>query len=431
MTASVASGYAANKIRTSLYSSENSEADRHKTYQKMAGDIVHTLGELKGAAMKVGQIASQAQDLLPKEFSEALQSLQQEAPPMDYGIIRQQVIDELGEAPEVLFTEFEEEPYAAASIGQVHRAKTRAGQSVIVKVQYPGIDKSLDSDLKQLRLTLKLGGLLKLPKASVDQLFEEIKARLGEELDYSNEARNIEDFRRFHHAEQELLIPAVVPELSSQRILTLDYIAGDHISKVTTGRYSQQTINRIGHRLFRILADQLFVHEAIHGDPHPGNFAFRPDGTIIMYDFGCVKRLKPGVVSAYKRAVIAGFEEDYRGLDQCLTELGIRNEKLPCVDEKYYAMWRDIAILPFVDASRPYHFGTADLHQRLAANIPTILTYIDYFKPPVETIFIDRLISGHYWMMRRLQVQAAFRTELEHYLGMSSQALDKVTNTCV
>src|SRR5690606_8162451 len=159
---------------------------------------VDTLGELKGAVMKVGQVASQTQDFLPKEFSRALQRLQKEAPPMDFDVISKQIEDELGASHKSLFATFDEEPYGAASIGQVHRATTREGEDVIVKVQYPGVGGSVDSDLKQLRLALKLGGLLKMPKASVDQLFAEIRVRLIEELDYENEARNIELFRGFH-----------------------------------------------------------------------------------------------------------------------------------------------------------------------------------------------------------------------------------------
>src|SRR5690606_19378467 len=278
MTASVAGRYAGDRVRR-VFSSEDEDTRLSRTYDRMAEDIVSTLGELKGAVMKVGQIASQTQDLLPKEFSQARQKLQKEAPPMPYEMIRQQILRELGSDPDVLFRRFDREPYAAASIGQVHRAQLQDGQEVIVKVQYPGVDKSCDSDLKQLRLALKMGGLLKIPKEVVDQLFEEIRLRLHEELDYENEARNIERFREFHRHDEGVLIPAVIKQFSSRRILTLELVEGDHISAVTPERYSQDTINRIGHRIFTTMADQLFQFHCIHGDPHAGNFAYRPDGT--------------------------------------------------------------------------------------------------------------------------------------------------------
>jgi hypothetical protein len=177
MTASVAGQFAGQKAR-SFFSSENDEGARSESYSRMASRITDTLGEMKGAAMKVGQIASQTQDFLPREFSDALQKLQKEAPPMPFEVIRQQIETALGKPVHELYEYLQEAPYAAASIGQVHRARMHDGTDVIVKVQYPGVDESCDSDLKQLRLALKLGGLLKMPKESVDQLFGEIRERV-------------------------------------------------------------------------------------------------------------------------------------------------------------------------------------------------------------------------------------------------------------
>ncbi|MCP5161155.1 MAG: AarF/ABC1/UbiB kinase family protein [Hahellaceae bacterium] len=418
MTANVAGRYASERVGR-LFSDPEKQSERlSKTYEKMADEIATTLGELKGAVMKVGQIASQTQDFLPKEFANALQKLQKEAPPVDFAVIRQQIFDELGANPDEIFAGFEETPYAAASIGQVHRAKTKEGREVIVKIQYPGVDASCDADLKQLKLTLKLGGLLKIPKESVDQLFDEVRARLHEELDYQNEAANLAKFKQFHADDEKVLIPDVVSSLSSRRILTLELLEGDHISKVTPERYSREVINQIGHRIFTTMADQLFKFQCIHGDPHAGNFAFRPDGTLIMYDFGCVKQLKPEVVSAYRAALIAGIGEDYTALDRYLIDLGVRVGDKPAIDEGYYAMWRDIFIRPFLDKNDLYDFASADLHKRLASKASTIFKYLDSFKPPVESLFIDRMIAGHYWMMKNLGVQAAFRTELERYLAV-------------
>lgn len=422
MTASVATRYAGERVRRALGGSGDEGTRLSQTYDKMANDIANTLGELKGAVMKVGQIASQTQDFLPAEFSKALQKLQKEAPPMPFTVIREQIQRELGADPQQLFQAIDEKPYAAASIGQVHRARLRSGQEVIVKVQYPGVDKSCDSDLKQLRLALKLGGLLKIPKEMVDQLFEEIRVRLHEELDYENEARNIERFRAFHRNDPGVLIPAVIHEYSSRRVLTLELVEGDHISQVTPERYGQETINRIGHRIFTTMADQLFKFQCIHGDPHAGNFAYRPDGTVILYDFGCVKELKPEIVEAYRKTLIAALHEDYEALDRYMIDLGVRVEDKPPVDSAYYAMWRDILIRPFASRDEVYNFARSDIHQQVAAKTPTIWKYMDHFRPPVESIFIDRMIAGHYWIMKRLGVQAAFRGELERYLGLDKAA---------
>ncbi|AZT84685.1 AarF/ABC1/UbiB kinase family protein [Marinobacter sp. NP-4(2019)] len=415
MTASVAGQYAGQRARR-LFGTENDEGAQSESYTRMAGQIADTLGELKGAVMKVGQIASQTQDFLPKEFSDALERLQKEAPPMPFEVIVAQVEAELGKPVPELFEYLQETPYAAASIGQVHRARLHDGTDVIVKVQYPGVDESCDSDLKQLRLALKLGGLLKMPKETVDQLFGEIRIRLKEELDYENEARNLKMFREFHANDPWVIIPAVIDSHSTRRVLTLELVEGDHVNQVTPARYDQDTINLIGHRIFTTMADQLFRFQCIHGDPHAGNFAYRPDGSVILYDFGCVKKLKPEIVEAYRKVLVAALDEDYQALDRHLIDLGARVENQPAVDEAYYAMWRDILIVPF-DQDEPYDFAESELHKHVAAKTSTVFKYLDYFKPPVESIFIDRMIAGHYWMLKRLGVQAAFRDELEKYLG--------------
>jgi len=388
----------------------------------MADQIADTLGELKGAVMKVGQIASQTQDFLPKEFSDALEKLQKEAPPMPFEVIVGQIESELGKPVSELFEYLQEKPYAAASIGQVHRARLHDGTDVIVKIQYPGVDESCDSDLKQLRMALRLGGLLKMPKESVDRLFAEIRERLKEELDYENEARNVELFREFHKDQPWVLIPEVTQSHSTRRVLTMELVEGDHVSKITKERYDQDTINLIGHRIFTLMADQLFRFQCIHGDPHAGNFAYRPDGSIIMYDFGCVKKLKPEIIDAYRNALVSALDEDYEALDRHLIDLGARVGSQPAVDEAYYAMWRDILVVPFEQRDVPYDFAEADIHKRVAEKTSTVFKYLDYFKPPVESIFIDRMIAGHYWMLKRLGVQAAFREELERYLKISEHA---------
>lgn len=415
MTASVAGQYAGQRARR-LFRSENDEGAQSEDYTRMAGQIAETLGEMKGAVMKVGQIASQTQDFLPKEFSDALERLQKEAPPVAFEVIVGQIESELGKPVSGLFEYLQEKPYAAASIGQVHRARLYDGTDVIVKVQYPGVDDSCDSDLKQLRMALKLGGLLKMPKKAVDQLFAEIRERLKEELDYENEAENLRLFREFHRKDQWVIIPGVISSHSTRRVLTLELVEGDHVSQVTPECYDQDTINLIGHRIFTTMADQLFRFQCIHGDPHAGNFAYRPDGSIIMYDFGCVKKLKPDIVEAYRKTLISALDEDYQALDDHLIDLGARVESQPAVDQAYYAMWRDILIVPF-EQDEPYNFAESEIHKRVAAKTSTVFKYLDQFRPPVESIFIDRMIAGHYWILKRLGVQAAFGEELRAYLA--------------
>jgi len=415
MTASVAGRFAADKVQSVFTSEEKTNQRKHQSYSKMAEDIVGTLGELKGAVMKIGQIASQTQDFLPKEFSDALQRLQKDAPPVAFSVIRKQIESQFGAPLESLYKTFDEEPYASASIGQVHRATTFDNVDVVVKVQYPGVDESCDSDLKQLKLTLKLGGLLKMPKSSVDALFNEIKERLHEELDYINEAENIKIFRGFHAHDKGVVIPDVITALSGKSVLTLVFEEGDHIDELRSSDYTQDTINQLGFRLIEVMAQQLFVFQTIHGDPHPGNFAFRKDGTVVIYDFGCVKKLKPEIVSAYKQAINSSISEDYHQLDVAMLTLGARVRSKPSPGGAYYAVWRDIFFEPFLSQG-DYDFSNADLHLRVAKQTPLFFKHLEYFKPPVDSLYIDRMIGGQYWIMKSMGVNANFLSKLETYL---------------
>lgn len=416
MTASVAGRYAASKIQHTLADAEDKEFIRNMHYTKMAEGIAGTLGELKGAVMKVGQIASQTQDLLPKEFSQALRSLQNDAPPVSYSVIADQIIAEFGSSPEELFARFDQEPFAAASIGQVHRALTHEGQEVVVKVQYPGVAESMDSDLAQLKLALRLGGLIRLPKQSVDALFSELKARLREELDYRKEAENLVIFRQFHTRHQGIIVPEVIAKYCSDKVLTMEYLAGVHIDEVAKQYWPKSVVDGIARNLFTLITEQIFVFQKIHGDPHPGNFAFLEDGSVIVYDYGCIKTLKPEIVKAYADLIRASLSEDYDAVDDALIRLGAREPSLSSPGEAYYKPWRDVFYQAF-EEGQAFDFGSSKLHLELTRLMPELFRHMRYFKPPVESMYIDRVLGGQYWMMKSLGVKYELRPLLDQALS--------------
>ena len=198
--------------------------------------------------------------------------------------------------------------------------------------------------------------------------------------------------------------------------MTLEFVQGDHVQDLPALGYSQAQINVLGRQLFYMLAEQLFIFQQIHGDPHPGNFAFRPDGTVIVYDFGCVKQLKPHIVSAYRDAIVASIAEDYEKVDDAMLRLGARVKDKPSPGGDYYAVWRDIFFEPFV-GEQDFDFSEADLHLQAARETPLFFKHLSSFKPPVESIYIDRMISGHYWIMKSLGVKTNFRPQLDRYLA--------------
>jgi predicted unusual protein kinase regulating ubiquinone biosynthesis (AarF/ABC1/UbiB family) len=415
MTASVATSYAASRIKTALSSEEKAEQERERYHDQAGTRIAKTLGELKGAVMKVGQMASIATDVLPKEIVDALGTLQREAPPMDFEVIAGQIESELGSPPEALFESFDRTPFASASIGQVHRARTDDGREVVVKVQYPGVDDAVDSDLTHLKMALRASGLIKIPRASLNASMKELRERLHEELDYCIEADNVRMFREFHAEHSFVVVPDVVGERSSQRVLTLEFQPGHHLDELDREGYTQEERNVLGRNLFDLMASQIFEFGAIHGDPNPGNFAFRRDGTVVLYDYGCVKHLRRDIIGAYRNMIVDGLAEEYDKVEQDLRKLGIRNLDGPQPEFEYYKMWRDIVAEPFL-ATDVFDYHLSTIQDEIIKKIPTVLKRMESFQAAPELIFLDRMVVGHYGNMRTLRTQIPTLRMLRGYI---------------
>ena len=418
MTTSIATRVAGHQVKGLFQSDIAKAADREKLLQHIGKEVAATLGEMKGAVMKVGQIASQMQDILPKEISDQLKVLQNASAPMPFHVIRRQLERELGDTLDRLFADFEETPFAAASIGQVHRATTHDGDSVVVKVQYPAVKESIDSDMKHLRRILRLGSLLKVDEAALDAVFREIRNQLHEELDYRQEAGNLKHFRDFHHDQPWLVIPQVFDELSSEKVLTLSQETGIALDQVDDDHgFDQATRNLLGERLFDALGQQIFQLRAVHCDPHPGNFAFRPDGTIVIYDFGAVKRLPPQDADLLRDIVRSALNEQWDHLDTLLLQLGARKKDTQ-VNGQFYATWIALLLRAFDD--KPYDFGRSELHTDILRQVKrTPLDQMLKFQPSSRSLLIERVVSGHYWTMMKLGVNTAFRPNLERALEVT------------
>ena len=399
MTASIASKSVANSIRNLTADEEQKNAARSQLFQDIGLQIADTLGEMKGAVMKVGQIASQYKDIFPPEVAKAIAKLQRQAPAMPFAAIQQQVEKELGKPLNQIFSSFETEPFAAASIGQVHRAVLPNGQAVVVKVQYPGVDQACESDLKQVRLALRLMGVLKIDKKLQDQLFQEIQDSLSAELNYEIEAQNLEVFKIFHEKlDAQVIIPTVYKDYSSRRVLTLSLEQGDSIETAST--WSVETRNQIGRRLIRALGQEMFFLKRFHCDPHPGNFAFREDGSVIIYDYGSVKTLSPEIIQHFKALVNAARQENITQVEDLLVELHSIAEKQKFPNE-LYLQWIEILLRPL---STHYDFAENSSHHDGMRLVKKSLKYWDVFKPSPDTLMVNRTISGHYWNLIHLKV---------------------------
>jgi predicted unusual protein kinase regulating ubiquinone biosynthesis (AarF/ABC1/UbiB family) len=412
MTASVAGGYARSKAR-SLIGGDAEEEER--SFRKASGErIAATLGELKGAAMKVGQMASAAKELFPPEVTEALTKLQREAPPMEFEVISEVIVSELGDAPEVLFQSFDPEPFAAASIGQVHRARTDDGREVVVKVQYPGVDQALDSDLQQVKLALRLGGLVKVDKRMIDATFAELRDRMEEELDYCNEADNVRHFHAFHKGHEKVAVPEVVGERSAKRVLTLSYEPGKPLHDLGRPGVSQELRDEVGSRLADMLTRQLFELKAIHGDPNPGNFAYRDDGTLVVYDFGCVKPFEDPMLAKLRTLLNATFARDYDGLNASIVDIGRMRPEHSMTPEEW-DRWIEALAEPFFHDG-PFDYGNADLGARVKTLVPWAMKRAHWWEPVPDLTILNRAVGGMYDNLREMKARVPVRRIVDAHL---------------
>jgi predicted unusual protein kinase regulating ubiquinone biosynthesis (AarF/ABC1/UbiB family) len=250
--------------------------------------MVTEMQDLRGPAMKLGQLLSMQSGVLPDEALAELSTLQREAPGMHPSLVRAQFRAAMGKSPEQLFRSFEDVPFAAASLGQVHRAVTRGGETVAVKIQYPGIDDAVRNDFKWLRA---VSAASQMKRYFPETLMRELEVHIVAETDYAQEARNIEFFRRGLAPLGYVEVPRVHADLSRGTVLTLSHVAGESIDAFLARRPSQRVRDLVGERLFELFYFQLLRLEAFHADPHWGNYLFRTDGTIGLVDFGCVKYL--------------------------------------------------------------------------------------------------------------------------------------------
>ncbi len=283
-----------------------------------AGRLVEELGALKGLVMKLGQVASYMPGALPPEAQRVLTRLQAHSTAMEFSQVAAVLEQELGAPPDALFEDFEPEPFAAASIGQVHRARHQ-GHEVAVKIQYPEIEDALHSDLKTASVLGRLGSL----GTAVDGagLVDELGARVLEECDYLREADSQRAFGELLVDMPGASVPAVVPERSGRRVLTSRLDPGQSFYPFCD-QAPQSARDRAGEIIFRTCFDCLFRRSVYNADPHPGNYLFSPAGDVTFLDFGCVRRFQPAMIDAWKRVARAVIDGDRPAFEKCFPDLG-------------------------------------------------------------------------------------------------------------
>ncbi len=291
LQAKIAAAYLFYWMRGWFLSTDDRERLLTETHWRTAVRVLDSMGYLRGAVMKLGQTLANFPDIAPKEFVETLERLHSDAPPMHWSLLREMVHNELGDDPENLFASFEKRAFAAASLGQVHRAQLRSGERAAVKIQYPGIARTITEDSKNLLLCLSPGRVQNDWVYIKDQM-EDLRLRLETEVDYRQEAATQEKARMLFRNQDEIVIPKVYPKLSTDRVLTMDYLEGIHLEEFLQSNPSEEQRNEAGRKITRAWYRLFAAGRLLYADFHPGNILFLPDGRIGLIDFGFVVPLE-------------------------------------------------------------------------------------------------------------------------------------------
>jgi len=363
-------------------------AERRETLDRehelrTAADVAESLGNMKGALMKLGQLASFLDDGLPEPMREALATLQADAPPMSEELAASVIEQELGRSPDKVFAEWDPVPMAAASIGQVHRAITADGHAVAVKVQYPGVDAAIRNDLANTALLTQLVGMA-FPGFEPGPVIAELRERLTEEVDYRLEAKNQRLFADYYRGHPFIHVPDVVDPLSTGRVLTTELATGTRFAEVA-GTWSQDERDLAGEAVFRYVFRSLYRMRAFNGDPHPGNYLFNPGGQVTFLDYGLVKHFEPVHIGLFKRMIThAVLERDTAEFRRAAEDIGFLKPGAPFSDDEVFAYFAHF-YATLVDEVAPitHEYASETVQQMLVpgpinkwANVPAPMVII-------------------------------------------------------
>jgi len=287
LQAKIGAAYLFYWIRGWFKSAEARERLLAETHWQTAVTLLDSMSYLRGAIMKIGQTLANFPDIVPQAFVETLEQLHHNAPPMHWALLREMVHNELGDDPEKQFASFDRQAVAAASLGQVHRARLKTGEEVAVKIQYPGIGRTIREDFRNFFLFL-LPGRLNKDWQNTKEQFDDLRARLERETDYIVEAAVQEKVRGLFREDDGIIVPRVYPQYSTSRIVTMDFLDGVHIEDFIARGPSQAERNDFAAKIVRAWSRMLYAGRLSHADLHPGNFLFMDDGRLGLIDFGFV-----------------------------------------------------------------------------------------------------------------------------------------------
>lgn len=389
--------------------------DNTELHKDNAEDIYATLSNLKGSALKVAQMLSMDRGMLPQAYVDKFSLAQYSAPPLSSPLVINTFMKTLGKTPQALYDTFDLHAANAASIGQVHKA-TKDGKNLAVKIQYPGVANSVSSDLKLVKpFAIRLVGL---KEVEMDKYFDEIETKLLEETDYELEVRRSIELTTLCAPIPHLVFPTYYPEWSSSRIITMDWLDGMHLKEFLLTNPSQEIKNQIGQAMWDFYDFQIHQLRKVHADPHPGNFLMRENGTLAIFDFGCIKEIPDGFYENYFALTNQDIYKDETKVREIYTALEMihvqDSEKDIVFFSGLFKQMIDMLTLPFTQET--FDFGNATYFNDIYAYGEYLSNLKEVKESKVargsrHSLYLNRTYFGLYSMLSELKAEVRTKRE--------------------
>ncbi|MEM8555722.1 MAG: AarF/ABC1/UbiB kinase family protein [Pseudomonadota bacterium] len=379
-----------------------------------AAKITENLAQMRGAAMKVGQLLSmEAGDMLPPELSSVLAHLRADAHFMPPQQLKSALTAAWGANFQRKFKRFETRPLAAASIGQVHRAVTRDGRDLAIKVQYPGVRRSIDSDVRNVGMLMRMSGMV--PKGmDMGPLLDEARTQLHDEANYTREGQALERFGARLKDAPGFLVPKLHADLTTETVLAMDYVSGSPIEEVNT--LPPAVRDSVADRMIRLMLRELFEFAEMQTDPNFANYRYQADtDRIVLLDFGAAREFPIKMVHDYRQLLHAGLSGNREAIRAAMDTVGLFGQGVtPHQEERMLDIfgWG----MDTLTGTQPHNFGTCDLDDRIRDAVSALAQDRDFAPvPPVDTLFLQRKIGGLYLLAKRLKASVDLQSVLAPY----------------
>jgi len=407
-------------------SKETSEESRRKWLTDQADMLVKELGQLKGSVMKVGQMLSvYGEHFLPPEVNQILKKLQNQSPALNWSEIDKCLKAQL--SPETLSQlKISPQALACASLGQVHLAQYQ-GKQIALKVQYPGVDAAIDSDLKTLRFLFNVLQILPKSEQAMDSLFSEVKDMLHQEVDYRLELKLTQEYKKAFGGDPRYIIPDVYPEFSTEKVLATSFETGVPLDSPAVLGLSQERRNRLAEAFMELYLRELLEFGMVQTDPHFGNYKVRLDpkgknDQWVLLDFGAVRNFSKKFTYPYARMMRGSVDQNEKQLTESATEIGFLQKEDPDELKRIFTEFCYLMVEPFAlqnGKSVVYKWGDNDLPNRSVALATKMMKAFHARVPPREIVFLDRKSAGSFIIMAKLKAELDNRDMLEKYIKLA------------